>query len=178
MNLPIKWNIAQLSQLLQMDRRTISEKLTMASVPFESGPKNSKLYKLDDVLVELYKTGPVSGNSAPLSDIEQEKLKLTTAKRERAEHDLAVVRRDVIPIGEVLETVSREYTFVRSQLRGLPSRMAKHVANQSDPETVFKMLSEAVDEVLTELQSDAEEKLAATQNNNPEDTALEDTEIV
>lgn len=159
---PEKWNIAQLAALLKLDRRTIAEKLNTASIRFEQGPKNAKLYVLDEVLSELYKQGSSSTTNAPMTPIDAEKLKLTTAKREQAEHDLAVSRRDVIPINEVISVVSREYTFVRSLLRGLPSRLAKHVANQSDPETVFKMLSDAVDEVLSELQSDAADKLAET----------------
>jgi phage terminase Nu1 subunit (DNA packaging protein) len=172
---PPKWNLQQLAQLLQLDRRTIAEKLKMASVPFEAGTKNSKLYVLDDVLAVLYKDGSQNSNNQPMSDIDKEKLKLTTAKREQAEHDLAVSRRDVIPIAEVVSVVSREYTFVRSQLRGLPSRLAKHVANQSDPAVVFKMLSEAVDEVLTELQSDAETKLAEVPPTETQETTQDQT---
>lgn len=175
---PEKWNLIQLAGLLRMDRRTISEKLIKSRVPFSDGPRNSKLYNLDDVLKCMY-SKPVSQNETgefgdeELTELDEEKLLLTKAKRETAELILAEKRKEVVPIGDVLEELSKEYTFVRTQLRALPSRLAKHLANEADPEEVFNLLSGAIEDTLNELQADSIQALEKISGPSPEEIEAE-----
>lgn len=160
--MPERLSIVQLSLLTGIDRRTVSSKLTEARVPFEPGAHKSKLYRPSEALPQLYKNRDEPERDQNASQLDEEKLLLQRAKREKAELDLAERRREVIPLAEITAAVSREYTFVRSQLRGLPSRLAKHLSVMTAPEECFELLSNAIDEVLSELQADAIESLAST----------------
>lgn len=147
-------NLTDLEKLTGFERRTIAKKLDEANVTFQEGTQNQKLYKTQDVLPILYRNAATS-EDATAADLEKEKLLLTTAKRKKAELEYSERNREVIPIEEVVEIVGKEYSIIRAQFRSMPSKLAKHLAVTSNPEEIYNMLSKNIDEILSELQTDA-----------------------
>lgn len=150
-----------------MDRRTISEKLIKSRVAHEEGPRGSKLYKLDDALKCLYSsqknTDENSGEN--LTEIDQEKLLLLRAKRERAELDLQVAKNEYVKIDDVIDAVNEEYETIRRSIRGLPSALAIHLSSINSVEEINDLLTKEVDDILSNLKNDAENKVIEMSQN-------------
>ncbi|MDX9731561.1 MAG: DUF1441 family protein [Bdellovibrionales bacterium] len=159
---PSLFNIMQLSVLLELERRTVSERLQTERTPFQEGPRNSKLYKMSDVF-QSFTNKTHDGQEASdtiTSQLRAEELKIAKLKRERAEIDLANKRGDYIAVESVLKEVMTEYTTIRTKLLSLPARLSRHLANIADPEEINQMITDAIDETLEELKSDAIKELS------------------
>ncbi len=174
---PEKLNIAQLALLCRMDRRTVAEKLQQAGVKFEPGIQRGKLYIVSEALPAIY--GRVSKDHLDMiEETEEEKLLLLKAKREKAQVELKVKLKELVPIDSVLAEISTEYSFLRAKLRSIPSGISKVLALNHEPAEVFSILSKAIDDALSELKADAETYLqdipSDVESESNEDEDLED----
>lgn len=172
-DISFKMNIAELSQLTKIERRTVSTRLLAQNVPFETGPKNSKLYEVHLALPAIYQKE--NNDAESQAQQQNEKLLLLVAKRQKAELELDERRRKLIAVDQVLDVVEKEYTFIRSRFRALPSSLSKHLAIQTDPKAIFEILTNSINEVLAELQADADTQLAEIPEQ-PELTKSENSE--
>jgi hypothetical protein len=141
----MEMTINQLMELTGKSFRTVKKRLEPLNPVREDG--RAAFYDTKAALELLYPT--------VASELARENLLLERARREKVEIEVGQMRGVLVPIKEVVKNVEREYSFVRSQLRALPSKLAKPLSMTIDPNEVHTRLSEAVDECLTELTADA-----------------------
>lgn len=146
-------SINQLNELTGIDRRTIKKRLT--ELPIHAQDGRATLYDAHKALPMLYAGDTAGASPANITNqLREEELKLERAKREKLEIEIGRLRGELVPIDEVARTVEKEFNFVRSQVRAMPSKLAKPLSMISDPHDVFERISQVVDECLTELTAD------------------------
>lgn len=143
-------SINQLSELTGKDRRTIKDRLTGLSPHSED--KRGQYFDTHQALERIFEHKKTEGGIQ--RKLLQEELRIESARAEKIELEVKAMKGELVPIEDVIKSVEREYTFVRSQLRALPSKLAKPLSMTNDPNEVYTRLTEAVDECLTELTSD------------------------
>lgn len=142
-------NIATINVLTGKDRNTITKRLEEVKPYKEDG--RSKWYDAHEVLPLIYAQDNLKGMQKKMEqlayDIDREKL-----NKIKIDNDTKMGR--LVEINEVCKTVEKEYTFVKTQMKGLPSRVSKLIAMETDPAIINKVLTDAINEILTELVSD------------------------
>lgn len=86
-------------------------------------------------------------------DIDEARRRKAVADAELAEYELAVRKREVVPIEEAADVLTKELSIVRSKLLAVPSRLAARVLTAKDPAEAKAMIEEVLTEVLHELSS-------------------------
>lgn len=142
-------SVSQLADITRKDRKTISKRLV--DLAAEAGAKGAKLYDSAEALPLIYASDSTDDISKAL---QQEELGIERAKREKLEIEVGRLRGEMLPIDLVAKTVEREYNFIRSNFRSIPSKLAKPLSMITDPAEIHAALTAAVDEVLIELTSD------------------------
>lgn len=143
----MEMSINQLMELTGKSFRTIKSRIAKLTPVSEDG--RASYYETKDALEAIYQ----------LSELAKENLLLERARREKAEIEVKQLRGEVVSVAEATKTVSKEYSYLRSQFRSIPSKLAKPLSMLADPNEVHVRLSEAIDECLSELQADARFKL-------------------
>lgn len=141
--------INQLMELTGKSFRTVKKKIESLKPVREDGRAGH--YSTVDALKLIYATAVDKANS----ELAKETLLLERARREKLEIEIGKLRGDLVAIDEVVKVVEKEYSFVRSQVRSLPSKLAKPLSMVTDPNEVYTRLSDGVDELLTELTADS-----------------------
>lgn len=142
--------IYMMSDLTGIDRRTIKKRIE--GLVGQKGAKNGFYYDMHEALPLIYHP---QGTKLDINrSMANESLLHERAKRERMELDVKRIRGEYISIEEVCKSVEKEYSFVRSQLRALPSKLAKPLSIMMNPHDVQKTIEESVNECLEELVSD------------------------
>jgi hypothetical protein len=143
-------SISQLAEETGFDRRTIAERLGKLDYKKEG---RSHLYDSREALPKIYIRDADD-------DLEKEmalaQLRKERALAEKAEIDVQVRLKELVPIEEVAASVAREYTYVRARILAMPTKLAKPVSMESDPQDVKRILDEAIAEVLEALVADCE----------------------
>jgi phage terminase Nu1 subunit (DNA packaging protein) len=144
---------SQLSELTGFDRRTVRERLAdlQPSIRPEGANGKGHYYDTREALPLLYKAATSNDVSKQLNE---ESLRYERGRADRIEIEVAKLRGELVGIEEVAKTVEKQYTFVRSQLRSIPSKLAKPVTLAPDANVVHKLITDAIDECLTELTAD------------------------
>lgn len=145
---PKKWNLRLLAQLTGFDRRTLADRLKNAQIRFEQGPKNSKLYLLDDAMPVIYAS---STNATLSTDNESDKRRLAAAKAELAELQLAKQKNEVINAEDALAAVTESFAEVRTGLLNLAPSLATKLATLDNPEIIATLIDEKIAEALAPL---------------------------
>lgn len=156
-------NINQLQQLTGFDRNTISEKLTKANLPFKNGTRSSKIYNSADAIKILFQK-----NESEETELNQSKERLAKAKAELAELELAKQKGLFVETSLILTEIENEYSTIRAQLRSLPSKLTKWLSIETDPQKINQILTDAIEETLIELKTDAESQIQNLNSENPE----------
>ena len=91
------------------------------------------------------KTGPINSHS--------EKARLIKAQADKAEIEVAVMRGEMVPIETVCDEVDKMLKAFRERALNLPTKVSPTVFNQKSVDGVRKIISNEVDEVLSELKS-------------------------
>jgi hypothetical protein len=166
-------SINQLSELTGKDRRTIKTKLT--GVQAEPGAKGAHLYDPRDALPALYAAESTKDTEKQLG---QESLLLERAKRQKLEIEVGRLRGELLPIDEIAKAVERQYSYVRAQIRSIPSKLAKPLSLMQDPYEIHARLSEAVDECLIELTADQNYEQRSTELQSARQAADTDSDVL
>ena len=82
-----------------------------------------------------------------------ERARLTMAQADREEMEVAKMRREVLPLAEVVEVIRGTFQPIRDALVSLPHSLAAR-CNPSDPQMAMEALGGAVDNVLRALRED------------------------
>lgn len=142
-------SINQLSQVTGKDRATITKRLETSKPYKEDG--RAKIYDAHEVIPIIFAAETLKGMSKKIEqvnyDIEKEKL-----HKIRTENEVKLGK--LIPIEDVVKIVEKEYTFVKAQIKSLPSRLSKLLSMESDPVNINGMMHREIDIVLNELTSD------------------------
>jgi hypothetical protein len=141
----MEMNISQLIELTGLNDRTVRKRLKTLNPVREDG--RAKFYDTKEALTLLYPT--------VAAELQRENLLFERAKRKKAEIEVAKLSGELIPIAVIAREVSKEYSIVRTQVRSLPTKLAKALAITTDPVEVQSRLTKAIDDVLTELSADA-----------------------
>lgn len=142
-------SISQLSEVTGKDRRTVTKRLALVAPHTTEG--RAILYDAAEAIETIFVSDSVEGMDKKLLKAE---LGLEIARQAKAEIEVGKLRGELIPIGEVVRCVEKEYSFVRAQIRSLPSKLAKPLSMIADPVEVHSRLLEAVNECLAELVAD------------------------
>lgn len=134
-----------------------------------AGRTENGLYLLErsarEIITALKKT---EAGERPIS-YEDEKAKLMKIKRESAEYDLELKKRELHTTEDIELTVTAILTRFRSKIRALPARLAPQCAITNDKQEIYELLKKATDETLEEL-SDLESLLIEEGENGQADT--------
>lgn len=143
-------SINQLSKLTGKDRATIAKRLENVKLADNTNGR-AKIYDTQEVLPLIYAAENLKGveNKIQLLTIEQEKEKLLKLRLENEER-----AGKMVSIQEVVDAVGKEYTFVRMQLKALPSMLAKKLSIESDPVKCNEILTDQINETCNELIAD------------------------
>ncbi|WP_265499566.1 terminase small subunit [Paracoccus beibuensis] len=87
-------------------------------------------------------------------DIDEAKRRKAVADAIIREIELAKVAKQVVPIEDVLEIVSREYGAVRTALFNLGPGLASDLVHETDPAVIADIIRRAVDECMERMQAD------------------------
>lgn len=100
-----------------------------------------------EIIAELSRT---DRDDKPMS-YEDERARLMRAKRQSAEYDLGLRKKELHTSEDIELTVTAVLMRFRSKLRALPARLAPQCALTSDKQGVYELLKRATDETLEEL---------------------------
>ncbi len=149
-------SISQLHKVTGKDRITIAKKLESIK-PFEE-KGNAKIYDTYEALPLIFSGEQPKGMSKKLMDVtyEIEKEKLNKI---RMDNELKIGR--LVEIDEVVKTVEKEFTFVKAQIKTLPSKLSKRLSIENDPLVINQIITTEINDTLNELISDKtyEEKM-------------------
>lgn len=143
-------SISQLSEITGKDRRTISKRL--AGMQPHSVNGRAQLYDAVEALEQLFISDKIEGMDKKLLRVE---LALEEEKLQKLKIENGRALGELVPVDSVCKEVEKEYAFVRSQLRSLPSKLAKPLSMVTDPNEAYALLTDSVDECLRELTADA-----------------------
>jgi hypothetical protein len=142
--------MSQLAEVTGFDRKTVDKRLQ--GLPYQKGPKGAHLYDASEAL-------PILFIPQETSEIEKEmqeaQLRRERALAEKAEIDVAIKRKQLVPIDEVAATVAKEYAYTRARLLSIPTKLALPLARITDPATIKDELDSAIAEALADLVADA-----------------------
>lgn len=143
-------SINQLSKLTGKDRATIAKRLENVKLADDTNGR-AKIYDTQEVLPLIYAAEQVHGaeKKIQLITIEQEKEKLRKLRMENEER-----AGKMVSIQEVVDSVGKEYTFVRMQLKALPSMLSKKLSMESDPVRCNEILTDQINDICNELIAD------------------------
>lgn len=143
------FSLAQFAKLTGKDRETIAKRLSELKPAEEDG--RGKYYDSHVALSLIYAADKQDGFGQKIqqAELEIQREKLTKL---RNENELASGKQ--VLIEEVVAQVGREYSFIKQKFLALPSKLAKALAIEVDPEKVFNQILNAVNEVLSELKAD------------------------
>jgi hypothetical protein len=144
-------SISQLSEITGKDRRTVSKRLA-ALVP-QTTKGNAQLYSAPEAIETIFVSDSVEGMDKKLIRVQ---LAIEEEKLQKIKIENGVSLKELVPVEDVAKAVEKEYSIVRSQIRALPSKMAKPLSMVTEPNEIYSRLQEAVDEVLLELTADAQ----------------------
>lgn len=89
------------------------------------------------------------------TSLEAERTRLTKLKADRAQHDLAVVKGQYLPVDEVKVAAFNKGRTVRDGLLNIPNRVSSVLAAESDPLKVSQVLEKEIRQALEELSGSA-----------------------
>lgn len=143
--------MTQLSEVTGLDRRTVKHRLAEVK-PFRLEGK-AIIYDAQKVLPILLGFDDYRNQDTDKS-LAEEQLRYEKARADKVELEVEKLRGEVVPIEDVVRTVNKEYTYVRTTILSLPAKRAKEFALEDDPSKIQALLQDDVNEVLAHLQAD------------------------
>lgn len=144
-------SMSQLADVTGVDRRTIKARLE----GIEPHEKHGKAIIFDSHQVLPIILGVGTEDPKLVSKaLREEQLRYEKARADKIILDMEILRKEVVPIDDVCKAVEKEYTYVRATLNAIPSRRARALAVEDDPNVIQEMLRADIDEALDHLQAD------------------------
>ena len=137
MNSPTRWPAARLSELLQLDAAEVRRRLRQAGLQTGRGVT----YTMKEVVKAF----------APLSktdELRAAKLEKLRREEELLSIEVAVKRRDLVPLEECNAAIRSAFAPIRESLLAAPSTLC-HKTNPADPQHARRQITEWLDGVLS-----------------------------
>ena len=143
-----------LARMLAVSRQRISQ-LVAAGVLVRKGRGEFDLAVSVRSYITYLRTQPMGadGTGAAL-DYATERARLTRLMADKLAHELAVMRGGTISIADAVRPFGEACTVIRQRFLGLPTKCAPMMVGQ-DAKGAFGILNREVNEILTELSTDA-----------------------
>lgn len=139
---PQGWSISALAVELGKDRRSIAAACADLEPCARSG--KADLYRMADVIAAL-------GAGIKPKSFDDAKTRKMAADAELAELELQRQRGEIVPIKEVVATVSAEYAATRAKLLAIPTKLAPRIALETEEAACRALLTREITEALNEL---------------------------
>ena len=145
----------QICELTGSTSRTVKKRLSESSINPVLEDKKTKYYSPKEALPAVYQLNKNDDNEdSDFVNPIREKAKLDRARRIQIEIQIDKERELLVPISDVTEKVSEEYTIVRQNLLSIPSAISQELAITVDPEAVNRLLKDSINDVLAGLSFD------------------------
>ncbi len=145
---------ADLAGVIGLDRSLIQKLHGTVFHPIErKGGKTRVFYRLGISVQAFhdYQVGLERKNSPLAAEMDNERLLKLRAERETKQMLTRAMTGDLHRAEDVKAIITDRNTRFRSRLLAIPSRLARTLIGQRDMPTIFRLLTEAVEEVLREL---------------------------
>ncbi len=142
------YDVKQVARFLDITERRV-RMLRDEGIISEVAPGKYELIDTNHRYINyLRKRSPDSGERI---DYNTERAKLTRAKRQNEEYDLAIKRRELHTSEEIDRVMTAMLMNFRSRLFSLPSKLAPILSKKTDTAEISSLMKRQIDEALTEL---------------------------
>lgn len=140
-----------MAEITGVDRRTIKSRLTEIDPVKKEG--RASLYDTHKTLALALGMG--SGTDSNIDkELKEAQLRRELAAADKIEIDNARTRGELISQEDATRIMGKELTYVRAAILSVPSKLAKPIAMEDDPNITHLMLQREVDEILNHIQAD------------------------
>lgn len=143
-------NLSEVARYRGVNLSTAKEWLA-AGLP---GKKTGNRWQFEPAAVDKWladRDGPAEPENQPHVTLAEARRRKALADAELAEYELAEKKREVVPIEEAVEMLTREFSRVRQKLLALPSKLAPIVVAIKDQASAKEAIEAEITEVLNEL---------------------------
>lgn len=116
----------------------------------KKGVADNGLYVLEDAAREII-VSMKRPEDRRAADYATERARLMRARRQSAEHELALEEKELHTSEDIENVLARVLAVFKAKVRAIPSRMAPQCAKLNSKEEIFDLLKGATDETLQEL---------------------------
>lgn len=127
-----------------ISRETVSKKLR--GLPFEDGPRASKIYDTTVALPKLYVS-----DSEDVIDLTQARAKLATKQTQKIDLDMELRRGDYVVRSDVKDAIVAMLIAFRAKMLGIPTKAVPQLKVAKDGTEQEQILLELIHDALKEL---------------------------
>lgn len=167
-------SMSQLADVTGLDRRTVKSRLEGIKEHKKHG--KAIIYDAHSVLPHLLGLSQADPQDVN-RQLREEQLRYEKARADKIELDMEIIRRDVVPIEDVVRAVEKEYTYVRATLSSIPSRLARTLAVEDDPAVIETKIKEGIDEAMEHMRADTNPEILTTTTSNEETEEADEEEM-
>lgn len=151
-----KLSISQLAEVSELDRSTVKKILEEAKLESTIDGRAHRYPAREALAILLLDSGAEAPNvESPTKRLNRIILQIEEEKLEKLRFENGKSSGELVSVEDVAKAVEKEYAYVRSQFRSLPSKLAKPLSMVTDPNEIHSRLNEAVNECLSELTLDS-----------------------
>lgn len=112
-------------------------------------PKSGEMLEILTAIIHYQKEN--SSNKEKKGALYEEEVRLTRARADKVELEVAEKKGTLIKVSEVVKVWGNYILACRAKLLSVPTKLAYELAGESDPLAIESMLREVIDESLGEL---------------------------
>lgn len=150
---PLVWGAPQLAGLLGVTTRTL-QNLVDRGLAVRAGRGKYDVLATVRLVVEDLRSGQTEEGLDAKARWEEERARLTAARANKAELELAILRGDAVLMPDVESLIAEEYGSVRLGLSQLSGSIARKVAEEDKPAVCQDIIARAIEGALKNLTAD------------------------
>jgi len=140
-------NLAQYAEMTGFNRETVKTRLV--DVPYETGPRASRLYDSRKALPAIYKVDQLDKTV----DLTQARAVLATKQSAKIDLDMELKRGDFVVRTEARDGIIAVFTAFRSKMLGLPTKAVPRLKTAANDVEQEQIIVELVHDALKELKT-------------------------
>ena len=140
-------NMGEYAEMTGFNRETIKNRLV--DVPYETGPRASRLYDSRAALPAIYQIGKLDKTV----DLTQARANLAVKQASKIDMDMELKRGDFIVRSEAKDGIIAVFTAFRSKMLGLPTKSVPRLKTATSEAEKEQILLELVHDALKELKT-------------------------
>lgn len=147
------WGATQLAALLGQTTRNL-QLLAEKGVAVKDGRGKYDVFATVRNVLNDLRTGSTEECLDAKARWEEERARLTAARADKAELELAILRGDAVLMPDVESLVSEEYGALRMALSQIPNKIARKVATEDSPAVCQGLITDGIEGALKVLTAD------------------------